>query len=240
MKLSLEIPTVYLMDFSPLCDLDFVLAHRVLEDERYADFFFRRPKGRELILDNSMHELGGNPLSVGEIGEAAKRCRADYVCAPDKLGEVQKNLDWFKDTHRLLGDQFKIATVLTGHDGPQRSQFLQNVRHADMLCLAYRTPRLDWFKEHSQELITYFSRIHLFGVNELEELRSFSERPLHHFSVDTGKPIKWGVQKERLNRTGGIRHAPLPSLDLLSVRSLSCAQMEAVLWNIAYLRTFIT
>lgn len=88
MKLSLEIPTAYLRDFTPLTDLDFALAHKVLENQEYANFYLDRAKGRELILDNSMHEIG-KPLSVAELEEAAKRCNADYVIAPDQLGEPE-------------------------------------------------------------------------------------------------------------------------------------------------------
>jgi hypothetical protein len=237
MKLSLEIPTSYLIDWSPLCDFDFALAHRVLEDEKYAEFFADRPKGRELILDNSMHELGGVPMAAVELGEAAKRCRADYVCAPDQLGQMKKNYAWFVETHRLLGNQFMIATVLTGNDFIERNWFLANVRQASLMCLAFRTPRFDWFLEHNEQLRRW-ARIHLFGVNDLYELIRFRHYSAWKWSVDTGKPIKWGVQKEHLDRKDGVRGAPLPSLDLLSVRNLNCAQTEAVLWNIAYLRRF--
>src|SRR5262245_1236135 len=45
-RYSMEIPTSRLTDWSPLCDLDFVLAHKVLEDKSYADFFANRPRDR--------------------------------------------------------------------------------------------------------------------------------------------------------------------------------------------------
>lgn len=236
MRLSLEIPTAYLPDWSPLCDLDFVLAHRVLGDDAYAGYFLSRKESRELILDNSMHELG-HPLPPSDLEEAAKRVNADYVITPDVLGQPQQNYKWFKETHRLLGNRFKIAVVMCGRDPAERSTFLNNVHSADMLCLPYRENRLSWFHEHRAE-IDRWTRLHLLGVNTLEELMQWDDFSFD-LSVDTAKPIKWGLVKERLNVVKEIRHNPLSSLDLLGVRNLTCAQTESVLWNIAYLRTFL-
>jgi hypothetical protein len=59
MRLALEIPKVFLEQLSPLCDFDFALAHRVLEDADYASFYAKQAKaGRFVLLDNGMHELG--------------------------------------------------------------------------------------------------------------------------------------------------------------------------------------
>lgn len=237
MKLSLEIPTAYLSDWSPLCDLDFVLAHRVLEDDVYASFFSNRPKDREVIMDNSMHELG-HPLSIGELEEAAKRCNADFVVAPDRLGQPEWNLERFKETHRVLGDRFRIAVSMCGRDSHERSSYLGAVRQADMLCLPYREPRVDWLHEHTTEIVRRWYRIHLFGVSELSELRQW-DRPYwdgFSFSIDTAKPIKWGYAGRRMNALPSVRGASLSSADLLGLNGLKCSQTEAILWNIAYLR----
>jgi hypothetical protein len=240
MKLSLEIPTAYLRDWAPLCDLDFVLAHRVLEDETYAEFFRERELRRELILDNSMHELG-RPLSSSELLEAARRVKADYVIAPDMLKEPEKNYAWFKETHRLLSDEFKIAVVMCGRSPEERVSFLNAVRSADMLCLPFREDRLAWGYEQRAVIRQHWDRIHLLGVNDLLEIRMV-ERLFSvdtNLSVDTGKPIKWGVAGERMSLMKPVRGAPTTSLDLLSIRNLTCAQTEHVLWNIAYLRRFV-
>lgn len=246
MKLSLEIPTAYLKDWSPLTDLDFALAHLILEDDEYCEHHFSRPKGRELVLDNSMHELG-KPLSAAELHEAAKRCRADFVIPPDQLGQVQQNYAWYKQTHRLLGNQFKLAVVMCGHDPAERESFLMNIAGASMLCLPYREPRWEWYLDHHQTIRRLWTRVHLLGVNDLNELQNFSRESSQtrsvDWSVDTRKPIKWGVQKRRLDdvvkNIGSLRggHA-LEMNDLFRVRNLTCSQTEAVLWNIAYLRRF--
>lgn len=240
-RLSLEIPKKHLPDLVLLTDLDFALAHKVLEDEEYASFFYDRPPARELILDNSMHENEGHPLSVAELEEAAKRCRADYVVAPDQLGELMKNYNWFKETHRVLGDRFKVAVVLSGNDPTERSAFIGNIRHASMICLPYREPRLSWLNEHYSEIMTWFGRIHLLGVSTKEELLSFADVARNwtiNMSVDTTKPVKFGYMRKTIDRVPTLRGTAAQSKALLDW-SLDEAQLSTTFYNIAYLRTWL-
>src|SRR6187399_2541069 len=91
-----EIPTKYLNDLSPLLDADFALAHLVLEDPLYCEFYAEQSKkGRMVILDNSMHELPES-LNAGEILEAADRVKPAFCIPPDKLGDVKFTYDQFE------------------------------------------------------------------------------------------------------------------------------------------------
>jgi len=238
-RLAMEIPTAFLKEWSKLCDFDFVLAHKVLESEEYAKFFSDRPRGRKLIMDNSMHELG-HPLSAAELLEAAKRCRADYVIAPDKLKEVEQNYTWFKETHRLLGTKYKIAAVLCGNDLQERIKFLGNVRHASMICLPYREPRYSWFREQIEFLdARWADSIHLLGVNELAELWQWQQEPTFNFSIDTAKPIKWGLLGKSILTEATLRGAPISSAELLNLKTTSAEQRAAIFYNVAALRTML-
>lgn len=241
MKLSLEIPNAYLHDFTPLTDLDFVLAHKVLENEEYADFYLSREKGRELILDNSMHELGGIPLSPAELEAAAKRCNADFVVAPDRLGEPEWNLEQFKQTHRLLGNRFKIAVCAAGRDPSERGMFIGAVGEAQMLCFPYREPRLRWFWERSDIIMHRWKRIHLLGVSSLSELPGWTGyKESADWSVDTRKPIKWGILRQKIDTLESLRGGQVSPTETDSFRGMDCSQMETTLWNIAYLRRWIS
>jgi hypothetical protein len=243
MKLALEIPTTYLPDWSPLTDMDFALAHKVLEDEQYAKWYASRPRERKLILDNSMHELG-SPMPPGDLQEAARRCRADYVVPPDKLGDPVFNFESYLQTRRLLGGEFGTAVAMSGRDAQERAVYLQNVRGAEMLCLPYREPRLAWYREQKYAMLQLFDHIHLFGVSTMEELKQFAiESTITRkvaWSVDTRKPIKWGVIGERMDRLATLRNkggiSPQEHDLFFHHRNLNCAQTECCLWNIAYLR----
>lgn len=242
-QLSLEIPTAFLKQWSPLIDLDFVLAHRILEDDVYAAFYASRPTSRRLILDNSMHELGRS-LSIPELEEAAKRCRADVVIAPDRLRDPTFCYEQFKATHRALGSEYGIGVVMCGRDEPERASYLSNVRQADVLCLPYREDRASWLHQHLHTIQHRWSWIHLLGVNELLELRRisrqwFNDDEARSLSVDTAKPIKWGLEKRSILDGASLRNAPTSSFDLLNLKSITTEQEKWVFHNIAALRTFL-
>lgn len=216
--LAQEVPTSMLAQWTPLSDLDFILAHKVLEDKEYAEFFLMRDSSRELILDNSYHELGF-ALSNSDLLEAAIRCRADYVIAPDRVGDCVYNLQQFLQARQVLKG-FKIAVVMTGTPSEiidpkdekvyreERDQFLYEVRDADMLCCTFKEKhRYDWFVEASMHKM--FRRVHLLGVDSLEELdlwRKWSAgRRQYRLSVDTGKALKWALRGKKLDQLDSLR-----------------------------------
>lgn len=237
-KLAMEIPTAYLQTWTAWTDLDFVLAHRVLEDPVYARFYAERSASRELILDNSMHELG-HPLPVSDLVAAAKLVAADYVIPPDRLGEPETNLSWYLDARdAFAGTSHKVGAVLCGRTFDERFMYLQEVRDAPMLLLPFREPRLDWFFEQKSQ-IQRFPRIHLLGVNELVELWNFNQVAGANWSVDTAKPIKWGIERQLISERTSLRGAPMKSKDLLDVYGLSTQQILHITENVSYLRRFI-
>lgn len=213
--LSMELPTCRLKEWSPLADLDFVLAHKVLEDKAYADFFFNRPKDRELILDNSYHELG-YPLAPTELRHAALLCRATYVIAPDKVGDVSFNIKSFCRAREFMPGQ-ALAVVMTGSengDPAEREFFLRSVATAEMLCCTFKQKeRLKWFAESPMALT--WQRIHLLGVSELDELSEWYTLTCNlienlpagprSWSVDTGKAIKWALKGKLLSALPSLR-----------------------------------
>jgi hypothetical protein len=247
-KFAMEIPTAFLPQWAPLTDLDFVLAHKVLGDQVYADFFRNRPKGRELILDNSMHELG-HPLKVKDLLEAANRVRADFVIPPDRLGEVEQNIAWTIETGiAFRHSQTKIAPVMCGRTPEERKEVRSGYAVYPMICLPFREPRADWYHEHLEACIAQtenlWMRIHLLGVNEMSELRLFRHlSEVNHgqvWSVDTAKPIKWGIEGHDLQDmdAGGIslRGAKLSSKDLLDLDMVSGDAFCSITENLAYLK----
>lgn len=241
-----EFPIKHLSEFSTLTDGDFALAHLVLEDKIYAQFYTDQAKrGRYVVLDNSMHELPA-PLSVGEILEAADRIKPSFVIPPDKLGDVKFTYDQF-DLFRKenLRHGHRLAAVLCGSNGAERSMFFQNVRpYIDMICFPFREPRYDWFLELTASIpkhVTWPPFIHLLGVNTLEELlvwNNFLDTinwPRDRRSVDTNKMVKWGLKNKRLSTLESLRGAG--PLDFNS--KMDPSQMVDTLYNIAYIRKFL-
>lgn len=246
MRLTMEIPTKHLEELSPLCDGDFALAHLVLQDEHYAEFYASQSKkGRLVVLDNSMHELK-NPLSVPEILSAAERIRPSFVVAPDKLGDPKFTYDQFQlmvSENRKHG--FRLAVVLCGTNTAERSQFFMDTRqYADMLCLPFREPRLDWLSELLRAVpkhVAWPPFIHLLGVNELIEIPLINNLldvagwPRDRRSVDTAKPWKWALKGKRLSDLDSVRGAGMWD----HTKELGVDAKSRAFYNIAYLRTFL-
>ncbi len=238
-----EIPTKHLSEFSPLLSGDFALAHLVLEDKIYAEFYATQARlGRMVILDNSMHELPAS-LSAGEILEAADRIKPSFVIPPDKLGDVKFTYDQFEVFRKEnLRHGHRLAVVLCGSNAAERSMFFTNVRpYIDMVCLPYREPRLEWFNELVSAMPKHAPwppYIHLLGVSSLDELIVFNA-VLDQFgwarenrSVDTNKMVKWGLKNKRLDKLETLRGAG--PLDFNVEMDLS--QKMDTLYNIAYVR----
>lgn len=212
-SLAMEMPTCRLAQWEMYTDLDFVLAHKVLADRDYAEHFKHRTQDRELILDNSFHELG-HPLDVRDLLRAAVLCRATYIIAPDKVGDVAFNIEQLHKLNYGLfkhGVQCKTAVVMTGTEEgtkDEREDFLQHVRNADMLCCTFKqAKRYDWY--FKSKVAREWKRVHLLGVSELIELgywQVFSHHnPQVEMSVDTGKPLKWALQGKRLDELRSLR-----------------------------------
>ncbi len=217
-KLAMELPPCKHVEWSPLADLDFVLAHIVLQDASYARVLQERAPDRALILDNSLHELG-YPLPVSDLIEAAKRCRATYVIAPDRVGDCAWNAEQFYAARKALYPAYKIAVVMTGdrtlgemQGYAEREQFLWDVREADMLAVTFKEEkRFDWYIESN--LAKRWKRVHLLGVSELDELLQWTSYVEGRtallgtscFSVDTGKCLKWALRGKHLDELASLR-----------------------------------
>lgn len=241
-RFAMEIPAALVENWVRHTELDFVLAHKVLEDSAYASFFAGRPHGRELILDNSMHELG-HPLPVSDLRAAASACRANYVVAPDRLGEPEWNIVQFRETRKAFeGSRIGIGVVLSGRSYEERKRYTIEVCGADMLLLPYRENRLLWYLELQDLINSLFSRVHLLGVSTREDLQLFAAiskgglRTSTKWSVDTAKPFKHGFANAHMADFDNWRGGALTSKDLLNVTSLTLQQELVIKANIDYVR----
>lgn len=247
MKLMMEIPRAWLDPLSPLCDADFALAQLVLEDKYYADFYRKQSEaGRFVILDNGFHELG-HPLSVPELVEAADRIKPSVVVAPDRLGDYRFGLLQFEEMRKALPHEYGVGAVLCGTSPAERAEFfMKTMPYCNMLCLPFKENRFEWFCDLLIKIPKYIKwppRIHLLGVNEFWELKAFRDKfddlgiESRRTSVDTSKPIKFGIDRIRFDeKIGTLRGSG--SLDE-KTRKASSECMSDILYNVAFLRKFL-
>lgn len=246
MRLMAEIPKAWLKPLSPLFDGDFAIAHQILEDKYYAEFYAEQSKkGRFVILDNAFHELG-HPLTPQELLEAADRIKPTIVIAPDKIGDQHFTLVKFFETLEVMPPEIGVGVVIQGVSPAERAEmFMKTVKRAKMLCLPFKEPRFEWFCDLLEKIpkhIQWPPRLHLLGVNELWELKAFRDKIAELgisprlVSIDTSKPIKYGILRQRLKEDTVLRGAgPLAELE----KKADSKCMEDVLYNIAFLRRYL-
>lgn len=250
-KLALEIPTHMLPRWDPKIDLSFVLAHKVLQDQHYADFFNRRGSRRQVILDNSTHEFG-HPIPFVDLLKAAKMVRADYVIAPDIVtpdadeAQWKQNMEWLQEAVNIFApSDHALAGVVNGCNMDLLEQYYDDgTDYLEMLCFTFHEPnRLQWWKHYTDHVqFMDIMRIHLLGMSSVEELKRWVDISNDYddfdFSFDTSKPLKWGVQLKRLDQMTDVslRGGAVQSKHVLDMEQFSAEQIECVEENITYLK----
>lgn len=104
MKTAFICPTNALERFATRSDYHLVLAHKVLEDKKYADFYRHRSiAGDFIIQDCSAFELG-HPIETPKLLEAADYTLAAEIVCPDVLfdGEatIASTKEFIKDFNK--------------------------------------------------------------------------------------------------------------------------------------------
>jgi hypothetical protein len=195
-KLSLEIPTKHLDQLSQYTDLDFPIAHLVLEDKLYREFYHERvARGHTVLLDNGLFELD-QPLDTDTIIQAAKLLCFEHqkpiIIAPDYYCEKDRTCsDSFKMLREGLSYGFKVGCVPQGKTYAEVIECYRELSKApfEPLCLSFLNPRYDILLNMP---LMYNRWHHLLGLYNLEEirwLRTFIPFP-KLLSIDTNKPIK--------------------------------------------------
>lgn len=248
LRLALEIPTSMLERWTPLTDLDFILAHKVLKDPSYASFFAGRKKGRELILDNSTHEFGV-PLPLESLRAACQLVNASILIAPDIVNEqitpvqYRQNIEWMNQTvEAFLSESVAIGGVLCGITKKERDHYIDESSMLDVLCFTFHDHRrLQWYADFEQHSDFHtFKRVHVLGVSTLDEMRRWydiSEKyPGCNMSIDTTKAVKWGAQGKEIDKLATLRGGPIDAKAVLEIEHFTAEQIACVEYNIGVLK----
>ena len=228
--LAMEAPIDLLSELPYITEFDFALTHLFKDSDTYSNYYERSSwQGREVILDNSVNELGV-PVSIEEMDEVSKVIKPRYIIPPDHLNDLEATLGILDDAIELWGKD-RIIPVVQGtsfEEVVECGKVLKN--HYDFnivsipydITLAHRSKLddTDYNKAPLSELShtrvsaikaltnegLLFNRVHLLGLNTLEELTVYNEPtvwygPKHwngfkpRVTIDTGAPMTnavWG------------------------------------------------
>jgi len=213
MQLAVIAPTPAL-ELTHYGDFYFVLAHRVLLDETYEEFYRKASNLKPIMLDNGVFEKG-QPLSTEEIMQAAKLISASEVVAPDFPLKKEKTLDAARNFINSLSlaevERFRIVLLPHGRNfselvdcyrimttlSPFTRAKVIGFSIIDMYKISKRLRPMFIHYLLANEIWCDRVQHHLFGLDEPLELFSYGSVPIR--SVDTSLPVSLAYYNERLD-----------------------------------------
>lgn len=240
MKLGLECPTAMLEMIQPLGDFDFILGHKVLEDDGYAEFY--QNSDRFKILDNGVNEAG-EPLSEQDLDKAMKMVDGNLIVAPDWMGDAKRTIESYIEFTKAHGRERVIGVLQASNFGEafeclsafggggviavpydicssrEDSPLLMGIRRALIVCNIPNT-----------------TKVHLLGFTSLDEFFWYENRP-NVVSIDTGIPVLLGLNS--VDILDPLESKESPTLDLMEKVELTPQGWTGVCRNIAILRKFM-
>ena len=193
-------PTQYLDRYASRSDIHMSLAHLVLDDDKYANFYRAEGEaGKFIIMDNSAFELEeqGRGVAVDSIIEAAKKVGADEIVVPDILFDAEATIDSAKDF---------MSYIKKNH-----SDMLGYVK---FMAVPQANNRKDWWHCYNELLdmpdittigLSKLSIPESFMGNHTEPLNVFKSRGhvVHQIITDNNMPSKFGKETHLLGSDNG-------------------------------------
>lgn len=222
MRIAHEAPLSIMNRVQNYTDYDYALVHLFEESEEYFNFFIDAlAKGRHVILDNSIFELG-EAFDTEKYSEWICRLMPSEYIIPDALEDMHKTIDncekWFEN---IQGEQ------LYGSIGVVQGKNLQELNE----CYAYMSERVDkiaisfdysWYEEQypvsKNKYHAWMRGRHKF-LYDLEQSGRVNKDKPHHLlgcglpqefavyqhidwidTIDTSNPVAHGMHGIRYQR----------------------------------------
>ena len=256
-KVSHEVPLQLLSQSEKFNDYDYCLPHLLDQFPAYEAYFREaKKKGRYIIMDNSLHELGEaydtkrllhwinelipNEFIVPDVWEnAAMSVRnaktwsmVDLPEGVEKVAVVQgKSYTEFAtsyQTYKWFGYQ-KVAFSYGA------SWFQECFQHPNP-HVAKMMGRLKTItKMYQHNVIGDFDKVHLLGCNLPQAFLYYKDFPFIE-SIDTSNPIIHGLEGIRYSE-GGLLHKSNQKIDKDFTQEVSRKQIYDILHNVEMFRT---
>lgn len=242
MRLALECPTELLANIQPLADFDWILAHLVLSDDDYANFYTKSTRYK--VLDNSVHELR-EPIELKELKEAATRVNPDLIVAPDYLNDHFSTIDALDKAVVVFGKE-KIIPVVQGHEHRyilECFDYILKMGFDKVAIPAKYATDLSLMAQKRKDVVTSLIskapigfRFHLLGMTTLDELCYADKFWIE--SIDTGCPVLYGLKGIKF----GVDELPaklVATMNQLRMDEYDYNDLSLVYYNIAFVRKLI-
>ncbi len=261
-KISHECPTSLMKDSRIFNDYDYALVHLFEQSASYYYFFKESlSKGREVILDNSIFELG-EAFNTGEYLRWIRELQPTWVIAPDVLEDGYKTVENAKDFKKQLKDWCPDSKLIGVAQGSNFGEFIMcykqliDVVKVDMVAIPFD---FSWFKELFPAPSKRFQQMggrmrllqilndqmkenpiphHLLGCSLPQEFLYYSEHYPWIYSLDTSNPVVTGIKGIEYS-VGGERTKPEQKLHELISFVPNQREYSRILNNIRSFRSIV-
>lgn len=258
-----EAPKSIFKQVQEATDGDYALVHLFEEDEEYYNLFAEAvAQGREVILDNSIFELG-TAFDPDKFAQWIRKLQPTYYIIPDVLedreGTVKSLMSFLRKYPDLPG---KVMGVVQGKDYAEFTKcYLEIEPYCDRIgisfdCSWYKdfAPSVDKWEQYAygrlmtlvqmerDHVINPYKEHHLLGVALPQEMEQYSLSQKGHklrfvTSVDTSNPVVHGLKGIRYT-TKGLDKKETQKLYTMINEQVTPEQLDDIMFNIEGFRRF--
>lgn len=223
-KIAHEAPISILDIIREETDYSYALVHLFKQEPEYYEFFKRQvDSGREVILDNSIFELG-QAYDQKSYLKWIKKLKPTWYIIPDSLENSSNTIaqarEWKNLIPDLPGKSIGVVQGRTFWELKNCYSFLDEVVNVDMIAISFDYSYYEESVPNPNRLISWMlGRVKLLG--DLEKEGIINKQKPHHllgtalpqeglfyrdydwiYSVDTSNPIVHGIQNVQYEKYG--------------------------------------
>ena len=231
MKVSHEVPICMLEESRAFNDYDYALVHLFEKYPEYYSFFEESLKmGREVILDNSLYELG-EAFNSEKYAEWIEKLNPTYYIIPDAFNDVDKNMTMCVEWMMKYGQDLDSKCIGVCH-GNTYDEMVYNYNfikfRVDKIAFSFMENAFKEFIEipsgnHDMDMARAREKFIQKMLKENVIDKSIKHHllgnyvPLEYYqyrdykwidSIDTSSPILAGINGIKYSENTGIEHKP--------------------------------
>lgn len=258
-KIAHEAPISIFNAVQEATDYDYALVHLFEENEEYLDKFVKaKQSNREIILDNSIFELG-EAFSADKFYPWIERLLPTWYIIPDALENAEKTVKNAKEWQHIAG--CRAIGVVQGKNYEEIKWCYQEIEPlVDMVAISfdysffvnedlngilptkyhhymYGRDALIHLLMH-QNVINQDKPHHLLGCGLPQEFDSYTDLDWI-YSIDTSNPVVAGLKGIRYKGKTGLEDKPTQKLYTMISERVSKDTLQLITYNIECFRAIV-